>query len=253
MKISVAQIRPASGDMAKNLDAHLRFIQLAASLAVDALFFPELSLTGYEPGLAKELATTPTDPRFNGFQEISNRQNITIGLGVPTINNPGICISMLIFQPNKPRQTYSKQQLHPDEFPFFVPGDQQTFVTVNHTKIAPAICYESLQPNHAATTHKMGAEIYVASVAKSRNGLNKALIHYPAVAKEYGMPVLMANCVGYCDNFVSLGNSSVWTNQGVLVGQLDDTSEGLLIFDTERETITEWVIKQELPLNQRQE
>lgn len=32
-----------------------------------SLIFPELSLTGHEPKLANELASTPDDPRFNVF------------------------------------------------------------------------------------------------------------------------------------------------------------------------------------------
>jgi hypothetical protein len=51
------------------------------------------------------------------------------------------------------------------------------------------------------------------------------------------MPVLMSNCIGFCDNFQSAGKSSVWTRQGNLAGQLDDTQEGILIFDTETEKL----------------
>jgi predicted amidohydrolase len=51
------------------------------------------------------------------------------------------------------------------------------------------------------------------------------------------MPVLMANCIGFCDNFLSVGKSAVWTKEGKLVGQLDDKMEGILFFDTETELI----------------
>ena len=47
----------------------------------------------------------------------------------------------------------------------------------------------------------------------------------------------MSNCVGFCDNFQSVGRSSVWTKQGRLAGQLDNKQEGILIFDTETEKI----------------
>jgi predicted amidohydrolase len=52
------------------------------------------------------------------------------------------------------------------------------------------------------------------------------------------MTVLMSNCVGHCDNFESAGRSSAWNDEGLLLGQLNDTDEGMLIFDTDtRETI----------------
>ena len=239
MKISVAQTRPIKGDISANIETHKKLISLAILHKTDIIFFPELSVTGYEPALAKNLATNQDDKRFEGFQKISNSNKIIIGVGMPTKANSGIQISMIIFQPDRPRLTYSKQQLHADEFPYFVNGEKQIILIVDNKKIAPAICYESLQPDHSGNVNKLGAEIYVASVAKSQNGINKAMIHYPAVAKKYLMPVLMSNCVGYCDNFESVGKSSVWTKQGNLAGQLDDKLEGILIFDTETEEVIE--------------
>jgi predicted amidohydrolase len=237
MKISVAQTRPIKGDVSANIETHKKLIDLAISCKADTIFFPELSITGYEPELAKELAINQDDKGLNNFQEISNKNKITIGLGIPTKANPGIRISMIIFQPDIPKQVYSKQQLHPDEFPFFVNGERQVILTIGNKKVAPAICYESLQASHSEKVNDLGAELYVASVAKSQNGVDKAMSHYPAIAKKFSMPVLMANCVGYCDNFLSAGQSAVWTKQGNLAGQLDDSLEGILVFDTETEAI----------------
>lgn len=239
MKISVAQTKPIKGNISANIDTHKKLIELAISYKTDAIFFPELSLTGYEPELAKDLATNQDDPKFANFQTISDTNKITIGLGVPTNTNAGIQISMIIFQPNIPRQTYSKQQLHSDEFPYFIKSEKQIILTVDNKKIAPAICYESLQTDHSENASKLGAEIYLTSVAKSQNGIDKAMAHYPAVAKKFSIPVLMSNCIGYCDNFESVGKSSVWTKQGNLVAQLDDKLEGIIIFDTETEQVIE--------------
>ena len=239
MNISVAQTRPIRGDISGNIGSHKKLIQLAVSHKTDAIFFPELSLTGYEPELAKKLATDIDDSRFDDFQIISDTSKITIGLGVPTKTNSGTQITMIIFQPNKPRQTYSKQQLHSDEFPYFIRGEKQIILTVANKNIAPAICYESLQTDHSENARKLGAEIYLTSVAKSQNGINKAMKHYPSVAKKLSIPVLMSNCIGFCDNFESVGKSSVWTKEGNLAGQLDEKLEGIIIFDTETEKIIE--------------
>lgn len=69
MKISIAQIEAIKGDIEKNLDKHLQFIEAASSGQSDLIMFPELSLTGYEPGLAKELATHSMDDRLNPLQK----------------------------------------------------------------------------------------------------------------------------------------------------------------------------------------
>ena len=153
MKICVAQIRPVKGNMATNIENHKRLIGLATSLNANAIFFPELSITSYEPELAKELATTQDDKRFDNFQQISNTGNITIGFGVPTASGSGVKISMVIIQPKQQRQAYSKQQLHSDELRYFVRGDKQIILRVSNERIAPAICYESLQTNHSDTAH----------------------------------------------------------------------------------------------------
>lgn len=237
MKICIAQTEPIKGNVSANIEAHKKFIELALTLNAEAIFFSELSLTGYEPELAKKLATNPNDNRLDIFQEISDNNNIITGLGLPTATKSRIRISMIIFEPNKPRQTYSKQQLHSDEFPYFKHGVGQVIIQSDDRNIAPAICYESLQPIHAENAFKLGADVYLASVAKPAEGVEKAFKHYPAVAKQYAMPVLMSNCVGFCDNFLSGGKSAVWTKEGKLVGQLDDKTEGILIFDTETEEI----------------
>ena len=208
----------------------------------EAIFFPELSLTGYEPELAKKLATNQNDNRMNIFQQISNNNKIIIGIGLPTATESKIRISMVIFEANKPRQTYSKQQLHSDEFPYFENGVGQVIIKTNDKNIAPAICYESLQPIHSENAFKLGANVYIASVAKPAKGVEKAFAHYPRIAKQYAIPVLMSNCVGFCDNFLSVGKSSVWTKEGELVGQLDDKTEGILLFDTETEEIIKRVL-----------
>jgi len=56
MKIGLAQIRPVKGNIDANLEAHRRFITKASLYGSDLIVFPELSLTGYEPGLARALA-----------------------------------------------------------------------------------------------------------------------------------------------------------------------------------------------------
>ena len=237
MKICIAQTRPVKGDITQNILRHLNFVERAADLNASAIFFPELSLTGYECKLAKDVATTADDIRFKIFRELSNARSITIAAGVPTQTKMGIQISMLIFQPGQPVQTYSKQLLHSDEYPYCVRGEKQVLITVDNIQIAPAICYESMQPQHAEEAIKLGAMMYVACVAKSLTGITKANAYYSDLASNYSMPVLMVNCVGACDTFDSAGSSAVWSKDGILLSKLNNESEGILIFDTSTDQV----------------
>lgn len=243
MRVCAAQIEPIKGNVLDNIKKHIKFIDTAIRNAADLIFFPELSLTGYEPQIAQELASHQNDQRFDDFQRISNLKNISIGVGMPTSSDRGVQISMIIFQPNVTRLTYSKQHLHVDEQPFFVNGSGQVLLSVKEVNIAPAICYESLLPQHAEEAHRSGAQIYMASVAKSANGVEKAYRHYPAMAAQYSMPVLMANSVGACDDFWSMGQSSVWNKEGLLIGQLGEAEEGLLIYDSSAENTIQEAIR----------
>lgn len=242
MKVCIAQIRPKKGDVLANIEKHKMFVALASSLNANSIFFSELSLKGYEPELAKVLAIDKDDSQLNDFQVLSDHHKITIGLGAPTKSKTGIQISMIVFQPYLSRQSYSKQQLHADELPFFVAGNHQLVLNILNTKVGLAICFESLQPSHSENINKLGTDIYMASVAKSENGIKKALIHYPEVARKYAMPVFMSNCVGFCDNFESVGSSAIWSKEGNIIRKLDDKNEGILIFDTETLAVTTQII-----------
>lgn len=230
MKISVAQIQPNKGDITQNIKTHIHWIKHAIANSADAIFFPELSLIGYEPTLALSLAMSITDHRLDIFQELSNQGNITIGIGVPIQTKEKPQIGLAIFQPQSPKQFYAKRYLHEDELPYFSQGTKQVYLNVKGYRIAPAICYESLLKVHAAEVlqEKM---IYMACVAKPQNGYKKAVIHYPAIAKQYKATVIMVNSIGYCDNFMSVGQSAVWNKSGELIEQLAIDEEGLLTFD----------------------
>lgn len=237
MRISVAQIRSAKGDVPFNIASHKKLIDAAVAGGAQLIIFPELSLTGYEPTLAKELAVEVNDSRFDIFQQISDLRNISIGAGIPTKDKGGICISMLLFQPGKPRRVYSKKYIHPDEEPFFVSG--QNFPVLEfEIKIGLAICYEISVEDHLREALDCSASIYLASVAKFTGGIDKALMRLSDISEKHSMQVLMANCIGEADGCHCAGRSSYWNTQGELIAQLDDTSEGVLIVDTETQTAT---------------
>jgi predicted amidohydrolase len=239
MKISVAQTKAIKGDIQRNIENHKKMIDLAVHNGADVIVFPELSLTGYEPTLAKKLATDQDDHRFDNFQKISNANQITIGVGMPTKRSAGICISLIIFQPDKPRKTYLKKYLHRDEVGFFVSGENFPWMSINQVKVAYAICYEISVLEHAQKAFESGAEIFIASVAKSSKGVEIAQGRLCQIAKEYSIPVLMSNCVGKSDGVESGGKTSVWNRQGILVGQLDDTNEGIFVYNTETQELFE--------------
>ena len=232
MRICAAQIQPVAGDITANKQKHLALIELAISRDIQMICFSELSLTGYEPKLAKQLAFERDDKRLDVFQEVANSSSISIVLGLPMSANDKPNIGMSIFQPNQIQTNYAKQLLHEDELPRFANGKQQITLELENHLIAPAICYESLQNSHAKYVAELDADIYMASVAKPLRGVEKAYSHYPIIAQQYGMIVMMANCVGFCDDFTAVGQSAIWNKSGELLAKLDSENEGIVLLDT---------------------
>jgi predicted amidohydrolase len=242
LKISVVQTKPVRGDIGANIACHKKMIMEAIHNGADVIIFPELSLTGYEPSLAKKLAMDQHNIILNDFQDFSNNSQITIGVGMPTKCNEGVCISMILFQPRQPWLVYSKKYLHPDEDPFFVKGQNFATRSINDMKIGFAICYELAVPNHVEDVFAHGAQCYVVSVAKFAGGIERAITQLSETAARYSVPVLMSNYVGECDHQACAGQSSIWNNKGELIAQLNDVDEGILIFDTHLQSIQKIII-----------
>lgn len=246
MKICLAQSHSLQGSITQNIQNHIQLIKQAISLGAELIIFPELSLTNYEPYLATALATSPNDQRFELFQVLADQHQIIIGFGMPIRNEAGITISLLIFQPKKERLVYAKQRLHVDELPYFVAGDHQVYMKHKGKKIAFAICYESLQRDHFVQAKEQGMDIYIASVAKPQVGIEKATAHFSPLSKEFKLPILMVNSVGKCDDFLSVGQSGVWSN-GKCIGQLNVQDQGLLLYDTEQEMLLTKYVNTDYP------
>lgn len=231
MKITAAQIASLTGDIPGNVARHAQMVEQAAACGVEMVVFPELSLTGYQPTIARQVAITRDDLRLQPIQALADAHRMTICAGVPLVDTYKPTISMLIFQPGVAVQVYSKHYLHADEEPWFLPGPDQTMFSPPEGNLAFAICYELSVPQHAADAHAAGASIYVTSVAKTHNGVIKAGDRLAEIARQYHMTVFMANCVGPCEDRVGGGQSGVWNAEGELLAHLDDMQEGLVIYD----------------------
>lgn len=234
MKICAVQYRAVTGDIAANVLRHLKFVERASELGADLVFFPELSITGYEPGLARTLALSLNDSGLDGLQQASNRHGITIGVGAPQAELSGQVpsIAMFWFSPDQPRRVYAKQHLHEDELPWFMSGNKPCVLDADSRRIATAICYESVLDQHAEQAVKHGANVYLVSVAKPAHAIERAHAHYSGIARRHGIQVVLANAIGPSDNFISAGRSAAWDSSGDCLGEIESGEEGLVVFDS---------------------
>jgi predicted amidohydrolase len=237
MRVAIAQIEAIKGNIEKNIENHLKWINQAVQNNADMVVFPELSLTGYEPDLAESLATYQDDTRLDEMQSLSDKNGITIGVGLPTRKERNVFVSMVIFQPHKVRITYSKQYLYPPEKPIFTAGKNPLVLNFETEIVSPAICYETSNKAHCEYASQNNATIYIASVLSSIGGIDAELKKLSGIAKNKNMVTFMANYVGKSGGYECAGKSSVWDTTGKLIGQLDTGTEGILIYDTETKEI----------------
>ncbi|CAD0009247.1 carbon-nitrogen hydrolase family protein [Flavobacterium salmonis] len=243
MKVSIAQTRPVKGNIEENLENHLQFIEKATRNEADIIVFPELSLTGYEQDLARQLAKNKADKRFEIFQKISDTKKITICAGIPTIDNENIFITMLIFSPNAKIIQYSKQYLYETEAEIFTEGNNPIVLPFDGKNIvAPAICYETSIEEHAQNAHEKNANIYIASVLNSVNGIDKDVNRISNIAKQYNMTAFMANYTGQSGGYECAGKSTIWNDKGQIIAQLGRNEEAVLVYNTETEEIIKEVV-----------
>ncbi|MCZ4408522.1 carbon-nitrogen hydrolase family protein [Cryomorphaceae bacterium 1068] len=237
MKVCLVQSQSRPGEIDFNIQNHINLIQVALQSKPDLIVFPELSLTGYEPQMAEELAFGVEDQRLKPFQDIADFHKVIVSIGLPIRQFEEVHISAVFFLPGKDRLLYLKTLLHEDELGFFSEGKNQPLLLDIAKKAAFGICYESLKRAFYEKVLENHAEMYIASVAKSIEGVECAYAQFPEIARVYNVPVLMSNCVGNSDDFVSSGQSAVWNQQGDLMGQLDGESQGLLFYDMQTEEV----------------
>ncbi|MBU1821612.1 MAG: carbon-nitrogen hydrolase family protein [Bacteroidetes bacterium] len=236
MKICLVQSRPQKSEIPANSEVHRQWIERAAAHGADWVLFPELSLTGYEPTLAEELAMPLHDDRLDMFQELADRHHLSIGLGVPIRLEAGVCVGTVLFGPGQPRRLYAKQYLHADEELHFVAGQNASPLIA--PGLALAICYELSVPEHSEKAAARGAAIYLASVAKSAAGIQESRARLAKIARTYTLTSLLVNCVGPSDNFVGAGQSFILSSRGELLGLLGEEEEGMLFFDSVTQEVT---------------
>jgi len=228
---AAAQSISIAGDVHANLLRHQCFMQTAAQHNVQLLVFPELSLTGYERGLAAELAILPADPVLQPLLELAQELRVTTVVGMPIrlSANAAVLIGALVLGADGSLGVYTKQHLHPGEELAFAPGYGGSMLQMGPDHVALAVCADFSRPSHAAAAAAQGATLYAAGVLITEGGYGPDTALLQGYAGQHGMTVLMANHGGATGGWESAGRSAVWGPDGVLVVATQGPGEKLVI------------------------
>lgn len=228
--IAAAQSTSFPGDVSRNVARHLQFGTLAAESGAQLLVFPELSLTGYEPAIARSNAVRPDGSDLDPLRWLATQAQMTVVVGAPVRNeNDELHIAALAIRPDGSVSTYTKEHVHQSEAEVFTPGRGGPSLPVEDATVALAICADATHPPHAAMAAALGANVYAVGVMIDEIGYARKMSLLRSYALEHRMAVLLANYSGATGGQVSAGKSAIWSEDGQLVAASTGTEEALVV------------------------
>ena len=231
LTLAAAQTLSIAGDVAANISRHLVFMQVAAEQGVQVLVFPELSLTGYEPTLAADLAIAPVAPLLAPLREMARELQLTAVVGMPIrlASQTQVMIGALVLGADGSVAVYTKQHLHPGEEVAFAAGQGGAALAWGDDRIALAVCADFSHASHPRQAAQAGANVYAAGVLISEGGYAKDSALLQGYAAEHRLLVLMANHGGPSGGWACAGRSAIWGADGRLLAAVPGVGEALVI------------------------
>ncbi len=214
--LTLAQINTLVGDIPGNTAKVLASARAAlAQGPVDAVIFPELTLTGYPP---EDLLLRPSlglriERALNEI--IAAKLPVALIVGYPRSKNGQLFNMAGVIADGQLIAEYAKQQLPNyqvfDEKRYFAAGDSAVVFNLKGIPTALSVCEDIWYPQPMAQAKAAGAQLMIslnASPYHQRKQLEREAI-VAQRAREGAMPVVYANLVGGQDELVFDGGSVV--------------------------------------------
>ena len=240
--IAVAQTCPVRGDVEANVEEHLRLAVCAAAEGAQLVLFSELSLTGYEIGLADQLAFSEDDSRITPIVDLAEARRIIVIAGAPVRIGPRLHIGAFIVSPDRTVRVYTKQRMGafseaarcdgivpPAERTAFEPGARDPLIGFAGRMAAVAICADIGQTLHPQRAAERGADTYLASMFVIPSEFEGDALKLSRYAAEHSMVVALANFGSATGGLAAAGRSSIWSASGELLIQLGGTGAGVAV------------------------
>lgn len=226
--VAAAQVPVRAGDLEANLSTHAAAVEAAARLGTSLVVFPELSLTGYDPDLAEDLAITPDDPRLEGLCGLVRDLGLRAVVGAPIRDGPGRpALGAIVI--GEDVRTYRKMHLGWTEPDHFAPGTEPMLLSVGGVGVGLAICADTSRPDHPGGYARAGASVYAAGVFLTEEWYATDTPRYPRYARELRLLCVMANQGETDGRLRSVGRSAIWAPGGEVLTRATATEPTLLV------------------------
>jgi NAD+ synthase (glutamine-hydrolysing) len=242
LNLALAQITTVLGNVQKNLEKHLAFIQSASSKGADLVVFPELSLTGYVlQDLVPGVACRPRkdDPVFQPLFAASQKVDIVVGFVEEDVRNRFYIASAYLSRGellHVHRKVYLPTYGMFDEGRFFAWGDSVKAFDTPFGRVGMLICEDFWHASPPYLLWLDGADLFLFVSASPGRGLgsdsvlgsarwvNRILRAY---ASQYTSFVAHTNHTGFEDGLNFWGGASVFDPNGEQVVEGPSFDEAL--------------------------
>jgi NAD+ synthase (glutamine-hydrolysing) len=236
-KIALAQINPILGDIEKNREKHIEFIERAIKENSDLIVFPELSLTGYKLNdLSMEVALKPEDNFFEPIKSLGNHIDIAFGF-VERGKDKNIYNSAMFIENGAIKNVYRKIYLPThgmfQELRFMGRGKKVEVFDTKIGRVSMLICRDIFHPSLLFLAYAQKADFVLGMSNMPLRGLagekpgiqsmvENALYSYSNFFAEF---IVFVNRVGFEDGMGFYGGSMISTPSGgkeAFAGILDE-------------------------------
>jgi predicted amidohydrolase len=208
MRVLLAQLDPAPGDVKANLDAIAEALDAhpEAELAV----FPELFLGGYDLDCAAGRALAADDPALGRLRRLARGASTAIVAGFAErlpdggLANSAACIDA----DGRWAGTYRKVQLFGREAEVFTAGEELVLVELAGRWVGPLVCFDIEFPEPARALARAGAELLVSIAANMDPYEPDHALALKARALDNRLPHVYVNRVGAEGGLEFVGGSA---------------------------------------------
>lgn len=263
MKVALAQVSSRLGDIDKNLERHIYFVEKARRKKANLVVFPELSLTGYTlMDLVADVALNPgVHPVFKELKVLS--RGIDLVVGFVEEKEKGIFYNSAAYLTGGRIAQIHRKVFLPtfgmfEEARFFGQGRSFRPFDTRFGRAGLMICRDFLSYGASYLLFAGGSDLIIVVSAAPGRGFREEggfvtsrmwELMGEAISYFSTAFVIYTNRVGFEDGKVFAGGSFVFSPKGQLLARASDIDEEMLLADLRLDELREirkrWTFKRD--------
>ncbi|HEX8281189.1 MAG TPA: nitrilase-related carbon-nitrogen hydrolase [Chthoniobacterales bacterium] len=252
MRIAVAQIACAVGDVAANVSKLRDYAARAKSAGAEWVVFPEMSDTGYVMSVIREHASPWSEGAVPQLQASARELALGIICGVSERTTDCIFNTQVVIDARgeiagKYRKTHLFSPAPIEEDKCFRAGEENAMAALGVFHAALSICYDLRFPEfYRAAACGNGANVFVISSAWPFPRVEHLRVLATARAIENQSYVVLSNRVGSDAGVTFCGNSAIIDPYGVVIAAASADREELIVAELSDEVLR--AVRERMPI-----